>query len=159
MPDLLHEHGVVSGLSVLIRGRAQPIGMLGVFTAQRRTFSTDHAYLLQGVAELLSTAIERSETEAALNASETRYRRLFEAAKDGILILDAETGIIDDVNPFLIHLLDYSHAEFLGKKIWEIGLFQDVVASQDAFRRLTETGYVRYEDLPLQDKGRETGRG
>ena len=152
MPDLLHEHGVVSGLSVLIRRRAQPIGMLGVFTAQQRNFTADHVYLLQGVAELLSTAIERSETEAALNASETRYRRLFEAAKDGILILDAETGIIDDVNPFLINLLGYSHAEFLGKKIWEIGLFKDVVASRDAFRRLTETGYVRYEDLPLQAK-------
>ena len=43
-----------------------------------------------------------------LKASETRYRRLFEAAQDGILILDAQTGMIDDVNPFLIAMLGYS---------------------------------------------------
>jgi PAS domain-containing protein len=46
---------------------------------------------------------ERKRTEDALKASELRYRRLFETAKDGILILDAETGEITDVNPFLAH--------------------------------------------------------
>src|SRR6476646_5504925 len=44
------------------------------------------------------------------------HRRLFETAKDGILLLDADTGQIIDVNPFLIKLLGYSHEEFLGKK-------------------------------------------
>ncbi|MEI7727719.1 MAG: PAS domain-containing protein, partial [Bacteroidota bacterium] len=61
----------------------------------------------------------------ALAASETRYRRLFETAKDGILILDAETGMIVDVNPFLIELLGYSKEQFLEKAIWEIGFFKD----------------------------------
>jgi PAS domain-containing protein len=60
----------------------------------------------------------------ALNASEIRYRRLFESAKDGILILDAKTGLIKDVNPFLIELLGYSKDEFLDKAIWEIGFFR-----------------------------------
>jgi len=62
-----------------------------------------------------------SSLEKALIASEIRYRRLFESAKDGILILDAETGIIIDVNPFLIDLLGYSKKEFVemhGGKIW-----------------------------------------
>jgi PAS domain S-box-containing protein len=53
--------------------------------------------------------------------SEIRYRRLFETAKDGILLLDADTGQIIDVNPFLIKLLGYSHDELLGKKLWDIG--------------------------------------
>ena len=44
---------------------------------------------------------EKCETAEALRASEVRYRRLFEAAKDGILILDAGTGMVMDVNPFL----------------------------------------------------------
>lgn len=51
----------------------------------------------------------------ALRVSESRYRRLFETARDGILLLNADTGQIDDVNPYLIEMLGYSHAEFLGK--------------------------------------------
>jgi PAS domain S-box-containing protein len=62
---------------------------------------------------------KRKRTEEALIASESRYRRLFETAKDGILILDANTGMIVDVNPFLIEMLGYSHTQFQGKTIWE----------------------------------------
>lgn len=89
---------------------------------------------------------------AELKTSELRYRRLFEAAQDGILILDADTGMIRDVNPFLIKMLGYSREEFLGKKLWEIGAFQDVQASQEAFEALQEREYIRYEDLPLKAK-------
>jgi PAS domain S-box-containing protein len=92
-------------------------------------------------------------TEEALQDSEARYRRLFEAAQDGILILDAETGLITDVNPFLVELLGYSHEEFLGKELWEIGLFKDIEASKNAFRELQTKHYVRYQDLPLETKG------
>src|ERR1044071_5236531 len=92
----------------------------------------------------------RDETQLRLRTSELRYRRLFEAARDGILILDAVTLKITDANPFMTELLGYSHAEFLGKELWEIGLFSDKEVSQAAFRELQETGYLRYEDLPLQ---------
>ena len=92
----------------------------------------------------------RDQTLSRLRISELRYRRLFEAARDGILILDAVTLKITDVNPFMTELLGYSHAEFLGKELWEIGLFSDKEASQEAFKELQRTGYLRYEDLPLQ---------
>ena len=72
-------------------------------------------------------------TEEALKSSEMRYRRLFETAQDGILILDAETGQISDVNPFLENMLGYSHEDLLGKQLWEIGAFKDVEASKAAF--------------------------
>ncbi len=88
-------------------------------------------------------------TEDAIRDSEARYRRLFEAAQDGILILDANTGLITDVNPFLMELLDYSREEFIGKTLWEIGPFKDVAASKTAFRELQSQKYVRYENLPL----------
>ncbi len=101
-----------------------------------------------------SGATDRKRIADALRASETRYRRLFETAKDGILILDADTGSITDVNPFLLDLLGYSHAELLGKRLWEIGTFRDIAASRDAFRKLQEKKYIRYEDLPLETKGR-----
>lgn len=95
---------------------------------------------------------DRQRAEAALEASETRYRRLFETAQDGILILDPDTGQILDVNPFLIDMLGYSKEEFSGKKLWEIGAFLDIEASRSAFKELQTKGYIRYEDLPLQTK-------
>jgi PAS domain S-box-containing protein len=87
-----------------------------------------------------------------LRASEIRYRRLFESARDGILILDADSRKITDVNPFMVEFLDYSRAEFLGQELWEIGLFKDKDESQSAFRELQEKGYIRYENMPLQTK-------
>lgn len=106
--------------------------------------------------ELLLLAIEdvtdRRRAEAAVQHSEVRYRRLFEKAKDGILILDADTGKVIDANPFMTTLLGYSHTEFLGKELWEIGLFRDIQESRAAYRELQEKGYVRYENLPLESR-------
>ncbi|MDO9311704.1 MAG: PAS domain S-box protein, partial [Nitrosomonas sp.] len=88
----------------------------------------------------------------ALRVSESRYRRLFESARDGILLLNADTGQIDDVNPYLIEMLGYSHAEFLGKKLWEVGTFTDIDESKKMFSKIQAEGYVRYDDLPLRTK-------
>jgi len=88
-----------------------------------------------------------------LRASESRYRRLFETAQDGILLLNAKTAQIEDVNPFLVELLGYTHAEFLGRKLWEVGAFADIQESKEMFAELQTRGYVRYEDLPLTTKG------
>jgi diguanylate cyclase (GGDEF)-like protein/PAS domain S-box-containing protein len=91
----------------------------------------------------------------ALMASEVRYRRLFETAKDGILILNADTGKITDVNPFLEEMLGYSHDELIGKALWEIGPVKDIVASQEAMRHLQEKEYIRYDNLPLETKWKQ----
>jgi PAS domain S-box-containing protein/putative nucleotidyltransferase with HDIG domain len=101
--------------------------------------------------------VEKSLSEAkaslqALRASETRYRRLFETAQDGIFILNAETGEIDDVNPYMIDMLHYSREEFLGMKLWEVSPFRDKVFNQAAFEELQEKGYIQYKDLPLETK-------
>jgi formate hydrogenlyase transcriptional activator len=101
----------------------------------------------------LEDITDHKRSEEALKISEARYRRLFESAQDGILILDAETGKISDVNPFLVEMLGYSHGEFLGKKLWEIGPFKNREASKAAFLELQGKGYVRYKDLPLETKG------
>jgi PAS domain S-box-containing protein len=90
--------------------------------------------------------------EQALRASELSYRRLFEAAQDGILILDVATGRITDVNPFLVKLLGFSRDEMLGKTVGELSPFKDVVSNQAMLERLQKDGYVRYEDLPLKTK-------
>ena len=95
---------------------------------------------------------DRRWTEHSLAASELRFRRLFEAAKDGILILDFDSGAITDANPFVLELLGYSHVELVGKRLWEIGLLGDEEASRASFRELQEKGYVRYEDQPLKTR-------
>lgn len=94
-------------------------------------------------------------TLKALRISESRYRRLFETAQDGILLLNATTGQIEDVNPYLIRMLGYSHRQFLGKKIWEVGSFSDIANSKEMFAELQTKGYVRYNDLPLKTRAGE----
>jgi PAS domain S-box-containing protein len=108
--------------------------------------------LLTGLPNETNNITEPKLLQKGLRTSEIRYRRLFEAARDGILILNGVTLKITDVNPFMTELLGYSRDEFLGKELWEIGLFSDKEASQLAFRDLQVKGYLRYEDLPLQSR-------
>ena len=112
----------------------------------------ESAELQQHIEDLKTEATKRKSAQKALQVSETRYRRLFETAQDGILLLDADTGQILDVNPFLLKMLGYSHNDFLEKKLWEIGSFSDIVASKLRFRELQTKGYVRYEHLPLETR-------
>ena len=89
--------------------------------------------LEQRIQELKKEAFERKRVEEALEESETRYRRLFESAQDGILILDADTELIEDANPFILDMLGFSIEEMVGKRLWEIGAFKDIEKSQAAF--------------------------
>jgi PAS domain S-box-containing protein/putative nucleotidyltransferase with HDIG domain len=95
---------------------------------------------------------DREYMEQSLRNSELRYRCLFESAQDGILILDAETGSISDVNPYLINMLGYSREEFVEKKLWEVGAFKDIEASKKTFQALQKDKLIRYENLPLKTK-------
>jgi PAS domain S-box-containing protein/putative nucleotidyltransferase with HDIG domain len=95
---------------------------------------------------------EHKQNEEKLFASEMSYRRLFEAAQDGILILDANTGVIEDVNPFLLKMLGFLPDELRGEKIWDLGFFKDIAANKAKFLKLQQNKYVRYENLPLETK-------
>jgi PAS domain S-box-containing protein len=111
--------------------------------------------------ELAKTRTEQAETrseqaearsEQAIRTSEFNYRRLFEAAKEGILIMEADTGRISDVNPFLIEMLGFSHGELVGTPIWELGAFKNIVSDKVRFEQLRQQGYVLSENLPLETK-------
>jgi PAS domain S-box-containing protein len=95
---------------------------------------------------------QRWRAEHHMQSSEIRYRRLFEAAHDGILILNASTRRITDVNPFMLELLGFNRDHFLGKELWEIGIFHDKGANQNAMLDLHKKGSIRFENLPLQDR-------
>ena len=100
--------------------------------------------------DLQAQITEPRRGEEALKISETRYRRLFETIKEGILILDADTGEISDVNPSILEMLGYSYEDFLGKKLWEVGSLKDIEEFKIACLELQDKGYVRYENLPLE---------
>jgi PAS domain S-box-containing protein len=101
-----------------------------------------------------NTRTEHAEARSlqALLDSGISYRRLFETAQDGILILDAGTGQVVDANPFMKALLGYSQEEFLGRKLWDIGPFKGEAASKVAFAELQLKDRIRYEGLPLETK-------
>jgi PAS domain S-box-containing protein len=120
----------------------------------RRMYGERHE--TRGILLAIEDVTQRRRMEHDLGSSELRYRRLFETAQDGILILDADSGEITDVNPFLEGLLGYSKGELLGRRLWEIGFFKDEAASRQAFLVLQEKGYIRYEDLPLESKDGRT---
>jgi len=103
--------------------------------------------------EIASQKESLQEKETALDAlqdSEKRYRRLFQSAKDGILILDADTGKVVDANPFLLQSLGYTYDALCGQYIWDLGVFKDIAASKEAFKTLQDNEYIRYADLPLE---------
>lgn len=136
-------------IPILSEGRI--IGVVGVANKETDYNNTD----VRQLTLLMDSAwkiTERKKAEDALKISELRYRRLFEAAKDGILILDFETGMIVDVNKFLIDWIGYSFEDLLDKHLWDVGIFKDVVASKDAFRELQKKEFIRYENLPLETK-------
>jgi PAS domain S-box-containing protein len=102
------------------------------------------------IASLKKSLLEKEQAVDALRDSEKRYRRLFQSAKDGILILDADTGRVVDANPFLLQLLGYQYDAICGQFIWELGVFKDIAASREAFQILQDNEYIRYDDLPLE---------
>ncbi|HSY17704.1 MAG TPA: ATP-binding protein [Candidatus Acidoferrales bacterium] len=92
----------------------------------------------------------RELNERTVRASELTYRRLFEAAQDGIFVLEADTGRITDVNPFLSKLLGFPRKEMIGKTVGDLSPFRDIVENKVMLERLQTDGYIRYEDLPLE---------
>ncbi len=95
---------------------------------------------------------ERKLAVEKVRVSEIRYRRLFEAAHDGVLLLDPRTRKITDANPFMTVMLGYPHSQLVGKELFEIGLLKDESASQEMFQKLKRNREVRYEDLPLESQ-------
>ena len=151
-------------LPVLVQ-TAQPAHKLRALEAGAKDFVSkpfDPAEVLTRVHNMLEVRLlhleegkraEESKTGSeAVRASELSYRRLFESAKDGILILDAAKGRIDDVNPFLIDLLGFSRGEMIGKTVGELSPFKDIESNRVMLNRLKRDGYVRYKDLPLETR-------
>jgi len=98
-PALLTEHGVVSGVSVVIAGREQPFGILGVHTTSRRAFSEDDVSFVQSVADLLGQAIARKRGDDALAESEQRFRQLADNVREVFYVASVDPSRMLYVSP------------------------------------------------------------
>jgi PAS domain S-box-containing protein len=155
------QHGYRSAIALPLKGEnASVFGFLLIYSTGINAFTPDEIRLLEDMAgdlafgiTVLRGRIGRKQAEEAMIASEVRYRRLFDASKDGILILNAKTGRIVDVNPFLIELLGYSRETFFGKHLWELGFFKDIAANEANFQELQAKDYIRYDNLALETSG------
>jgi PAS domain S-box-containing protein len=149
VPRAIREGPIVglAGLSILVArdGTQWPID-------DSATPIEDVSGKVIGVVITFRTTTNRRRNVKRLEISEVRYRRLFETAHDGILILDASTGKVLDVNRYLLELLHFPAEHFLGKELWEIGVLHDKEANKAAMTILKDRGSIRYEDLPLEDK-------
>jgi PAS domain S-box-containing protein len=129
---LLHDHGVVSGMSVIIQGALQPFGILSVHTTKRRTFTRDDIHFLRAVANVLAVAVERTRTEEALRESEERYRDLVENSEDLICTHDLQ-GVLLSANRTMVWCLGYERVEeILGRRVGDF-LAPDVRHLFDAY--------------------------
>ena len=118
-------------------------------TQSKQTLGQKKANVQPGKKQPLQTRQLPAQTAPA---PDEKYRRLFEMAQDGILLLDAGTGVISDANPAIEEMLGYSPAELIGKKLWETVPFKEVSANAAAFLKLHKKGYFRYENLLLEAK-------
>ena len=141
------ERGEWHGEYILIRHDGGELHVDSSVTAVRNADGSTGGRLA-----VIRDVTERKRHEEKLLTSEVRYRRLFEAAHDGILILDPGTRAIIDANPFMTRLLGYSHSALVGKELFEIGLLKDEAASQEMFRKLKMDRNIRYDNLPLKTR-------
>jgi PAS domain S-box-containing protein len=115
-----------------------------------RVYNMIEVRLLHRDAKVRTALAEKSEREMRVSA--LNYRRLFEAAQDGILILDAEGGRITEVNPFLVKLLGFSAGELVGRTLGETSSFKNIEPNLSILGRLQRDGCIRFDDLPMETK-------
>jgi PAS domain S-box-containing protein len=137
---------------IILTGTATKRDLMGALHAGLDDYVLKDQRDLPRLPAAVRSAIGKARQRHALAASEARYRRLFESAKEGILILDWDSGGIVDVNPNLTELLGTTRDALLGSKFWEIAPLKDIAASKSAFSELKKKGFVRYDDLPLETK-------
>jgi len=82
---------------------------------------------------------------------EARFRRLFETAQDGLLLIDHRIGKIVNVNKAIVELLGFSSEELLGRSLFEVGLTKDS-KFQNILKLLKEYGLIKYSPLQLTTK-------
>ena len=147
-PDLLIDHDVTSGISVVIGSVEDPWGVLGTHTTQRRGFTEHDATFVQSVANVLASAIEHLQARQDLERSEERFRSMMEQSPFSVQIFD-EDGRTIAANPAWERLWDASRDELGDYNILEDEQLEAaglLPAIRDAFRGEVVTLPVTHYD-------------
>jgi PAS domain S-box-containing protein len=141
-PPLLRDHGVVSGLSVIIPGRDRPFGVLGAHTVKRRVFKPDDVHFLEAVANVLSEAMERNKAEKEIRRSANWLERLIETTQDGVVSIDRQARIVL-FNPAAERIFGYTQAEIQGQTV-NVLMAEPYATEHDSYiERYERTGEAR----------------
>ena len=151
-PPLLHEHNVVSGMSVVIRGKRGPWGVLGTHTSKPTLFTRDDIDFIQTVANILAIAIERRLSENALKESEQNYRSFIENAQDAIISID-EKGRVSVWNKAAAKIFGYSRYEIIGQPITIIIPERYQRQHQEGLQKFVRTGKARIIGRTIEVSG------
>lgn len=150
---LLREHGVVSGVTVVIPGRERPFGALGAHTAEQRTFTHDDVNYLQAMANVLAAAVDQrrlyeAEQEARREAeAQAQAAQALRFVGDGVFLLDRH-GIVRLWNPAAETITGLAAEEVVGRRADDAIPGWAALASRVPIR-------ARPETLPLELDGRE----
>ncbi|MBT3346506.1 MAG: PAS domain S-box protein [Gemmatimonadetes bacterium] len=132
-PELLQEHGIVSGMSAIIQGRGNPWGIVGVHTRQKRAFTTDDVSFLAAALNVLASAISQNIMGEHLRVSEAKYRHFIENAQEGVWLIDADSTTTF-VNRHMAQMLGYGAEEMLGRHLFS---FMDPAAVEQCKQQLS----------------------
>ncbi|HSR53142.1 MAG TPA: PAS domain S-box protein [Acidobacteriota bacterium] len=150
---LLREHEIVSGLSVPIQCREKAWGILGAHCPHLRKFSQADVRFLQSVANVLSSAIERLQSEKEATASEQRDRAIVENVIDGIITINSG-GIIQSLNSSALRIFGYREGELEGRNVSILMPEEDAGKHDDYIRAYLESGVAKIIGLGREVVGR-----
>ncbi|MBT6226601.1 MAG: PAS domain S-box protein, partial [Candidatus Scalindua sp.] len=149
--ELLHQHNVISGISIVIPGRNSPWGVLGTHSAKHKTFSKDDVNFLHSAANLLASALARKKAEDTRKASEEKYSKLIETAQDAIIC--DENGKITIWNKSAEKIFGYSKKEIIGKPVSIIIPERYIEKHQKGVARFLESGKTSIMDKIVEFSG------
>jgi two-component system, cell cycle sensor histidine kinase and response regulator CckA len=141
-PPLLREHGVVSGLSVIIGPRDRPLGVLGAYTTKPRSFTEDDIHFLEAVANVLSPVIENSHSLEEIRRSANCLERLIDTTQDAVVSIDRR-GCVELFNAAAERVFGYSAKEIAGRKVNDL-MAEPYASEHDQYiERYEKTGEAR----------------
>ncbi|MEE9139581.1 MAG: PAS domain S-box protein, partial [Alphaproteobacteria bacterium] len=154
-PPLLHEHGVVSGMSVIIEGEHRPFGILGVHTTQHRTFTRDDVHFLQAVANVLAEAVTRRRAEGGLRASRQMLRLVFDAIPVRVFWKDRDSRYLGCNLQCAKDAGLASPEEIAGKTDYELSWSEQAEPYRRDDRQVIESGVpkLNYEERQTRPDG------
>ncbi|MDT8318228.1 MAG: PAS domain S-box protein [bacterium] len=148
LEDIIQKNSKFNNYEVehLFPGTGRKIMLLNARRMQRKD-SGEQLILLA-----MEDVTERRQLEKELRESEETFRHTFETSRDGLLLVEPQTGEIKRVNPAIVEILDRPAGELVGKNLWDVGLLKETVDVQGLMRKLKGEGFIFYDAAPLKTR-------